>query len=209
MLVGRSLLAPVLAISIVAGASMAAVAQDEAGAPVGSGGRVTVPEAGFAITLPDDWTYVRPQASDVESIIDALNEIDPGLAALVEGSLSGGAGFSIALLGFAPTLPGAFAVNCNVVSGATNGLSQDFIVAANLAQLEALGWNAELTAEQLPVGEVARIDYDADIGDMDLEQTLWVYVDADVQHNLTCTSELRPEDGWRSIAETLEILPLE
>lgn len=209
MQVGRSLLGSILALGVVAASSGATAAQDQADDAVGSGGRVEVPEAGYAITLPDDWTYVRPQASDVEAIVDALETMDPELATMVEASLSGGAGFSISLMGFAPTLPGAFAKNCNVVSGATNGLSLEWIAAANMSQLEALEWDAELSTDVLPVGDVARIDYSADFGGTELEQTVWLYVDGDTQQNLTCTDLQRAPDGWRSIAETLEFLPLE
>jgi hypothetical protein len=205
MKVGTSLFGSLLAIGLVAASSLATAAQDASEA-VGSGGRIEVPEAGYALTLPDDWTYVRPQASDVETIIDAVASVDPQLADMVQASLGGG-NFSISLIGIAPTVPNDFAENCNVVSGGTNGLSLEWIAAANMAQLEALAANAELTMDELPAGEVAHIDYGADFGELQLEQSLWVYVDGDTQQNLTCTSEQRPADDWRSIAQTLEFLP--
>lgn len=205
MKVGTALVGSMLAIGVVAASSLVTAAQD-AGAAVGPGGRVEVPEAGYALTLPEDWTYIRPQASDVETIIDTVASLDPQLAEMVEASLGGG-NFSISLMGFAPTLPTEFAENCNVVSGGTNGLSLEWIAAANMAQLEALEWDAELTMDELPAGEVAHIDYSADFGEWQLEQSLWVYVEGDTQQNLTCTNEQRPADDWRPIAETLEFLP--
>ena len=51
-------------------------------APFGLGGRVEVPEAGYALTLPDGWAYLRPAAEDAEALaafIDAELK-DPDLA---------------------------------------------------------------------------------------------------------------------------------
>ncbi len=208
MKVRPSLLGSVIVIGLVSGSSMAAVAQVQDGPAVGPGGRVEVPEAGYAVTLPEDWTFVRPQASDVETILEAVGSVDPQLASMVESALGGG-NLSLSLMGFAPTLPTAFAQNCNVVTGATGGLSLEWLAAANMAQMKALEWEAELTMDELPAGEVAHIDIDADFGGMELELSLWLYVDGEMQQNLTCTNELRPVDGWRSIAETLEFLPAE
>ncbi|MEX1294977.1 MAG: hypothetical protein AB1Z67_02285 [Candidatus Limnocylindrales bacterium] len=204
MKVRTSLLGCTIAVSVLSVSPTAA--QD--GSAVGSGGRVEVPEAGYAVTLPDAWTSVRPQASDVETILEAVGSMDPQLASMVENALGGGS-FSISLMGFAPTFPDTFAENCNVVTGATDGLSLEWLAAANMAQMEALEWDAELTMDELPAGEVAHIDYSADFGGMVLELSLWLYVDGETQQNLTCTDELRPADSWRSIAETLEFLPAE
>lgn len=198
----------ILTIGLLAGSAIGALAQAEAGEPVGVGGRVEVTEAGFAITLPDDWVHVRPQASDLAALSKAVAAVDPDLAAVVEQVLAANPGMSLPLLAYAPVV-GSFAENCNMIILPTGGLSQALLVGVNLSQLGGLGWEPTATTEALPVGEVARIDFGHESGGQELEQTTWLYIDGDTQLNLTCTAVERPDDGWRTIAETVEYLPVE
>lgn len=200
----RTMAATILAITLLVSATAIVAAQDEAPA-VGPGGPVVVPEAGFAITVPRDWTYVRPQLSDLDGIADALDEMEPEIASMVQSALAS-ADISLSLMAFAPSRPVSFAENLNVISLPTSGMSLELISGANLAQLEGLGWPAELTMHELSVGDVAQIDYDADFGGQDLEFSTWLYVDGETQHILTFTGEERPSDGWLSIASTFEFL---
>ena len=201
----RSLAATSLVLGLVASATVSVAAQDEAPA-VGPGGFVAVPEAGFAITVPLDWTHVRPQLSDLEGIVDALGDMEPEIASMVQSALAS-SDVSLSLMAFAPVRPVSFAENLNVISLPTSGMSLELITGANVAQLEGLGWPAELTMHELPVGEVAQIDYDATFGDQDLEFSTYLYVDGETQYNLTFTGEERPSDSWFSIASTFEYLP--
>ena len=186
--------------------SMIAVAAQEEVPFVGTGGRVEIPEAGFAISLPDDWTYVRTQASDLESLLDHLNAVEPDLVSMVQSQLAA-SDYSFSLMAFAPVLPGSFGDNLNVITAPTGGMSLDFITGVNLAQFNAMGWTADVTMHDLPVGDVAEIDYEASFGEQDLEFALWIYVDGETQHNVTFTTPNRPDDSWLSIAETFEFLP--
>lgn len=194
-------------LALLAGSAVSVGGQD--GPPaVGTGGRVEVPEAGYAITLPDDWTYIRPQQSDWETILDAVKTEEPDLVPMVQAALAS-PDFSFSLLAYAPSLPGSFAENLNVITSPTGGLSLEFITGANLAQFKAMGWTADVTMHELPVGDVAEIDYEASFGGQDLQFALWIYVDDESQHNATFTSSERPDDSWLSIAETFEFLAAE
>lgn len=200
----RTLAATILAIVLLASVAAAAVAQDDM-PPVGNGGRIEVLEAAFALTIPLDWTHVRPQLSDLDGIVDALGDMEPEIASMVQSALAS-SDVTLSLMAFAPIRPVSFAENLNVISLPTGGMSLEVITGANVAQLEGMGWPAELTMHELPVGEVAQIDYDATFGDQDLEFSTYLYVDGETQHNLTFTGEERPTDGWFSIASTFEFL---
>ena len=80
--ISRRMAATILALTLLVSAAVSTMAQDEISA-VGSGGLVEVPEAGFALTLPLDWTYVRPQVSDLDNIMFALADVEPEFAQMV------------------------------------------------------------------------------------------------------------------------------
>jgi hypothetical protein len=177
--------------------------------PIGFGGHTEVPEAGYAITFPDDWTHVRPSVGDIDAIVDELTAMAPDIAAVVEQGLAGGLVFS--LMAFAPASPGDPVLeNCNVNGGPSGGLSLDFIVAQNVAGLGAfedlLTTGPDTAMVEMPAGDVGRIDIGWSLEGQPLEVSVYLYTDGETFHTLTCTGAQRPPDDWSSIAETFEFL---
>ena len=77
----RRAMIALLATCLLGATASAVLAQSPA--PFGLGGRVEVPEAGYALTLPDGWAYLRPAMEDAGSLaafIEAELQ-DPDLAA--------------------------------------------------------------------------------------------------------------------------------
>jgi hypothetical protein len=209
----RSLANAFLAACLLGGvASGLAVAQGPATEAIGFGGRVEVPEAGYAVTLPDDWVHVRPTAADTGAIIDAVRAIAPDLATMVEAGMARGA--SVSLIAFGPIgADAAFVVNCNVVDSPSGGLTLDLRVAAEVAAYRALGdvvaAGPEVTKLDLPGGEVVRLDARLDLPGYQTASSSYVSTDGRTFHTLTCTDLAWPEDRWLSIAGTFELLGAE
>lgn len=210
-----------LAISFVAasllgvGAGGPLLAQDgeqEAGSePIAVGGRIEVPAAGFALTVPEDWVAMYPSAEDAAAITDAVRGIDPELAVTLETALAGGVGFSFLAFG-APDETG-FRDNCNVIDYPTGGATLGLALATDVSALgsmgEALVGDPVATDLELPVGESARLDYALEYPTVQAVFSAYYFTDGSMFHLLTCTGTERPADSWLSIAETFEFLPAE
>ena len=189
--------------------SAGSVAVAQSTQPIGFGGRVEVPEAGYAITFPDDWTHVRPSGGDIDAIVDGLTAVAPDIAAVVEQGLAGGLAFS--LMAFAPASPGNDVLeNCNVNGGPSGGMSLDFIVAQNVAGLATLGdiftTGPDTAIVEMPAGDAGRIDIGWSLEGQPLEVSVYLYTDGETFQTLTCTGAERPPDDWSSIAETFVFL---
>ncbi len=191
------------------GVSYPLLAQEPESGPVGQGGRVEVAEAGYALTVPDEWVTVLPSAEDAGAITDALSDIDPDLAATAEAALASGVGFSLLLFG-ALDAESEFRENCNVIDSASDGMSLELGVAAAEDALSEMGdqlaSGPDITMLELPAGEVARIDYGLQYPGLETAHAAYYFIDGSTFHLLTCTSVERAEDDWLSIAETFEFL---
>jgi len=176
----------------------------------GLGGRIELPEAGFALTVPDDWVAIVPSSADIDGIIENLGTIDPEMATTVENALAGGAGFSLLAFGDIDADSG-FRENCNVIDGASDGASLGVIVESEAAAFADLGdrlaSGPDVSMLQLPAGEVARIDYGLTYPTLETAHAAYYFSDGATLHLLTCTDTERAEDDWLSIAETFEALP--
>jgi hypothetical protein len=199
----------VLICALFATATGSATAAQESEPPgFGLGGRAMVPEAGFAITFPDDWAYVRPAASNH----DPVGGIDPGLVSVLK-SVADDTG--VVLLATPPFAPSdGFAENCNVaVTFELDGESLESIADQTLSFYGVvldITSGPELSMLDFPVGDVARIDMTHLSEGQEIVQTQWLYYDGHTEHALTCTDNLEHPDGaWRSIAEAFEYLPAE
>lgn len=180
--------------------------------PVVSGGRVEVPSAGYAITVPEDWVAIHPTGEDAAAIADALRGIDPELATTLETALAGDVGFSFLAFGAADEETG-FRDNCNVIDYPAGGTSLGLVLAADVAALgsmgDALAGEPVTTTLQLPAGESARLDYALEYPTVQAVFSAYYFTDGSMFHLLTCTGTVRPDDAWLSIAETFEFLTLE
>ncbi len=195
-------------LSVVAASPLAA--QSLESDVIGLGGRVEVPEAGYAVTLPDDWVYVRPTAADTTAILEAVTAIAPDLATFVEAGLARGA--SVSLVAIAPIrADAAFTMNCNVVDSPSGGLSLDLRVAGEVAAYRALGdvltAGPDVSTLDLPAGPAARLDAGLSVPGYEASSSSYLYPDGAAFHTLTCTDLGWPADHWLSIAETFEFIP--
>jgi hypothetical protein len=200
----------ILASLLGVGTAAPTLAQEQSPAVTGLGGRIELPAAGYALTVPDDWVAIAPLLEDIDAIVDTLETIDPELATTVENALAGGVGFSLLAFGDYDAESG-FRENCNVIDGGWEGTSL-----AALARIEAdafaemgdrIASGPDVTMLQLPAGEVARIDYGLQYPNLETAHAAYYFVDGATLHLLTCTNVERAEDDWLSIAETFEILP--
>ena len=175
------------------------------------GGRIELPEAGYALTVPDDWVAIGPSLEDIDDIVETLEAIDPELATTVEDALAGGGvGFSLLAFGHLDAERG-FRENCNVIDGAADGTSLSVIAAGEAAAFAEMGdrlaSGPDVSMLELPAGKVARIDYGLRYPNLDTAHAAYYFSDGTTLHLLTCTGLERAEDDWLSIAETFEILP--
>jgi hypothetical protein len=202
----------VMASLLGSGASGPLLAQESEREPVGFGGPVEVPEAGYALTAPEGWVTVHPSAEDVSAIADALADIDPDLAATVETALAGEVSFSFSAFG-AFDVDSGFRQNCNVIDYPTDGVSLDLAVATDAAAVIAMGDQVvsgpETTMLELPAGESARLDYGLRFPALETVHSAYYFTDSSTFHLLTCTDLVRADDDWLSIAETFEFLSAE
>ena len=200
----------VLASLVGISAAAPALAQEEGPPESGLGGRIELPEAGFALTVPDDWVAIVPSSADIDVIIENLGTIDPEMATTVENALAGGVGFSLLAFGDVDADSG-FRENCNVIDGAADGVSLGVIVESEAAAFADLGdrlaSGPDVSMLQLPAGEVARIDYGLTYPTLETAHAAYYFSDGATLHLLTCTDTERAEDDWLSIAETYETLP--
>jgi hypothetical protein len=183
-------------------------AQSPSFGPVGVGGRVEVPAAGFAMTLPDDWAYVVPSPEDMDAIKDLIVANVPDAAPTILSALEQAGGYS--LLAFAPIDPDSgFAENCNVVATPAQGMSLDVWAAAEAGAISQLGdrlaSGPEVTFIDLPFGRAARVDLSLTFPAYESLSSSYLLTDGTSFHVLTCTDVgARPDDDWLSIAETFE-----
>ena len=179
--------------------------------PVVLGGRVEVPSAGYALTVPDGWVAFYPSAEDAAAITDALRGIDPDLATTLEAALAGGVAFSFLAFGQADET--GFRDNCNVIDYPSGGASLSMAVASDMAAMgdmgEALVGEPVTESIELPAGESARIDYALEYPGVQAVFSAYYFTDDRIFHLLTCTGTERPDDSWLSIAETFEFLAAE
>ena len=119
-------------------AAAPSLAQEEGPPEPGLGGRIELPEAGYALTVPDDWVAIVPSSAEIDVIIENLGTIDLELATTVENALAGGVGFSLLAFGDIDADSG-FRENCNVIDGASDGASLAVIVESEAAAFADLG----------------------------------------------------------------------
>ncbi|MFV2063993.1 MAG: hypothetical protein ACC726_10840 [Chloroflexota bacterium] len=205
MRLGKVFLGVSLLVATPAGAAAQSAETDDA---IGLGGRVVVVDAGYALTLPEDWIHVRPSGSDLSVIVEEARRIAPELGPTIAATLAGGLGFS--LLAYDSEFDPAFTENCNMLDRPSEGRSIDAIGADEFAKLASFGDlmvdEPELTFIELPSGRAARLDLGLRLPDFDTASTSYLMTDGVWVHTLTCTDLVRPDDAWLPIAQTVEFL---
>ncbi len=192
------------------GAIGRATAQESEQSPVGMGGRVEVPDVGFALTFPDEWVYIFPSAEDTSAVLDSVTETVPDLAPVIEAALQQGVAFSLIAFGGSDEASG-FTENCNVIAAASGGVTLDVAVASEVASYgqlgEQLSSGPDVTMVELPAGRAAQVDYSLQLPAYETQHVAYYFTDGSTFYVLTCTGVERPEDDWQSIAQTFEFVP--
>jgi hypothetical protein len=132
----------------------------------GSPTTFTAAEDGYAITLPAAWVPLAEADGVIEASIQAINEQNPALAALLEEQLNLIGDIPISLIAFdlAPeTLRSGAATTLNVMAQPIPaGFPLNYVVQVSAGQLEqvlGLSAAAESTTIMLPAGEAVLLDY--------------------------------------------------
>jgi len=149
--------------------------------PVMHGGRVEAPEAGIAVTFPDDWVVeVRPIVR-AEFISDAVLSAEA---------------------------PGGASCEVMVQEGIPWSSIDDWAESV-LQTFGSYGPEVEVTstALRLPVGDGIRIDME--VPEEGFSGATYMLTDGATFYGLMCDASNPPEDRWLSIAETFEFLPVE
>jgi hypothetical protein len=169
--------------------------------PIVLGGRIEVPSAGFAVTLPESWYAFDLSAPDLIAKMELFDATTPVAVPMVQhfvsANLRPNVPADMLLLALGPTSW----ESCNIVVEPTNVASLDLVMAA--AGLVP-------TFVDLPAGRTGRADYTSPRPDgADVEVTRFVWLRNGVVYALTCGDVARPDGDWVSIAESFEFLPVE
>jgi len=171
--------------------------------PVGVGGRVVVPEAGYAITFPDAWVWVRQSDVEIGELLVRISDLAGAdfAEAMREGlPLMGHPGASII------AMPYPFDEDAGQLCrlGSTPGTPPGPVAAAVVSGLEEHGTvepgTVAVTEMALPAGKATRFDYGEE-----MDHAYYVLVNEDL-YFVYCTAWIPPDDRWVSIAETFEFL---
>lgn len=192
------------------GGGPAVVAQSPSPDPVGLGGRVELPEYGFALTFPDDWAWVRYTTEDFDSVMEQLADLtSPEFVAANEDWFDG--------MDSETPLEGERADSASgclfQVIPMDLPFPLDMLAPAFIENIQGrrdiFPDGATLTDVALPAGQSKRVDASqVDEGWVSpMEQSHYLLVRGSRFYDITCMSHEPPEDRWLSIAETLEFLP--
>jgi len=191
----------------------ASAEETPAPAPVGVGGRVEIPEHGFALTLPSEWVWVRQSPAEATAFAETLEAVmDPKDAEeyfYIAGSLQGSFGDRSPLIAKRGDVRGDVSTGEDLVivlrslpEAGIEAVVGDLVAAAEGAD-DVTGLVVDPLT--LPVGEVTRIDYS--LGPLDY--SVYHLTDGISLYLLQFQGLDAPEDRWLSIAETFEFLPVD
>jgi hypothetical protein len=172
-------------------ASTAGVAAQDTEPGLGSEAQqVEVSEAGITMAVPGDWSVVVQMVRDEAILPPELSEAEPVDRWIVlEAAAPDGSGCALAMYGEHPL---GFDDHARWIESGYAGEADVTSVAA--------------TPSTLPVGDAVRFDVAIEgIGFW----TSYLFESEEARYHLSCISEARPDDDWRSIAETIEAIPME
>lgn len=176
------------------------------------GGRVEMPEHGFAVTLPDDWVAFDTSADAVSQVGAASGFVDltgwvedeAGLVGLLEDTpaellVGSGGGTSVCGLGALYRGP---VVSADDSEGFATHMYDTFVDAPQ-------AYDVELPQPvDLPGGPAYLMRWSE--GELRLPSSMYLRVMDGLAFAMWCgTEDARPDDDWLSIAETFEFLPVE
>jgi hypothetical protein len=207
----RRLSLALLAAFLMSVSAVVATAQTSLPSPdiVGVGGRVAVPEYGFALTFPDDWVWVRSSSEDFEAVMAQLGSLTSSefVAEHEDGFRKVGPGMP--LLGGALNQGGG----CGVVVLGSMELGLDAATADLVARMEAqpdtFPAGTTVSDVALPAGEAKRIDgrQVTEVVEAPTDFSLYLATDGSRSYLIRCAAVSPPDDAWLFVAETFEFLP--
>jgi hypothetical protein len=200
----RRLTIVLLAACVLGTGATPAIAQ-EPSPPPWFGGRVEMPEHGFALTFPEGWTIFEPGTSDFERALARVDIYREELhTVMVAGARPPGreGGPPVewctgdTMIFFAAPLDAWFK------------LKEDASLEDILPLLFGGGDDEDrpgITYLELPAGQAARMDGP----DEATHLSVYLLRDGNTFYWISCAGDDLPDDRWLSIAETFEFLPAE
>ncbi len=190
--------------------------------PVVLGGRIEVPSANFALTLPEGWYAFDLSDPDLIAEMEAFDEMTAALAPRMESLTIENVApdlaealpqMSLPFIAYAPLLGPTAGENCNVVVEPSPTESLDLLVSAQMSSMRAmLDLAGDLGPEfiDVPAGRVGMLEYSAaNPPGVESEATVFILLHDGHSYALTCTDAERHADRWLSIAESFEFLTAE
>jgi hypothetical protein len=180
------------------------------------GGRVEMPEHGFAVTVPDGWAAFASSGDPVEQARNAAALIDPGASeegidllaqALRARQLAGGPLWMYELEAGSLTLP---MWGCTVgVDPGGSVVPRDAagLTHARLSSTDGVEGLTPVESLALPAGPAARFSFRLSLDG--LSYATYVGSGESSFFLFACSAETPPDDLWLSLAETFEFLPAE
>jgi hypothetical protein len=210
------------------GVSSGVVAQSQAPetatevGPVVLGGRIEVPPAGFALTMPEGWYAFDLSDPDLIAEMEAFDAVTAGMATTMKSiSLENMQPdvaeaypqLRMALLAFAPLDGPTAGESCVAYVEPFASESLDLMVAQQMMSMRAmLDLAADLEPEfiDLPTGRAGMLEYALPSpAGVELERTLFMLLHDGQAYSMTCGDATRHADRWLSIAESFEFLTAE
>jgi hypothetical protein len=203
------------------GSGPAVLAQDELQdyGPVVLGGRIEVPSAGFALEVPEDWYAFDLSHPDLVEVMETFDDttamLAPNMAELTLDSLVPDLAdefpqVAMPFIAFAPFWGPTAGEACNMTTEPVPTDSVEFALAGQLPMMRAtfdLVGELEPRFIDLPAGRVGLLEYTQRQAGVELDQTLYYFLNEERGYALTCADAAQHAERWLSIAESVEFLP--
>jgi hypothetical protein len=175
------------------------------GASIATTGRIEFADKGFAVTLPDGWTRIDLQSSDLDAMLGAAGAANPELAQAYSAQIKAMLASGLVLFAFGPNpLKGT---NVNVLVVPSFGVSMDLLEQASVAQLKSVA-DGEISAGRvtLPAGQALHLQYAVKAGNLPTSPMVeqYVLVTDSSQYILSVTNAAKGEAA--AIAQSIELL---
>ena len=186
--------------------------------PVVLGGRIEVPSAGFALSVPTGWHAFDLSDPGLTAAMATFDEttatLAPHMASLSLENMAPDLTAAyplveVPLVAFAPLDGPTAGENCIVMVGPSDTDSLDHLVAGVMRgarSMTNLARDPEPVFIELPAGRTSVIEYTDAPRDAAGEQTHFILLHDGQMYMLACGDATRHAHRWRSIAESIEFL---
>jgi hypothetical protein len=177
---------------------------------VGVGGRVALPEHGFALTFPDDWAWVRDSSRDFDEVMTQLADLTSPEFVAEWGTVFREVGADVPLSGTALEQGGSCGIGVQPTDISLDAFAANYVGMME-GQPDLVPGGATLTDVALPAGPAKRVDWRflEDGAQTAVANSMYLLTDGGRTFGVLCTDFDPPADLWLSIARTLEFLPAE